>query len=132
MQQLRSRLRLWAFAAMFAVLGMAVAPAVSQAAMALSGSRWVEVCSAAGSRWLEVDAAPGQAAGPKAAGPMGDMPTCPLCCPLNGDAGPPPPAAPRRVAWMGGADAVPALFLRAPRPMFAWAAPQPRGPPVAG
>jgi hypothetical protein len=117
---------------MFAVLGMALAPTVSHALMAASGAQWAEICSTSGSRWVPLQAAAGQAGDETPAttsNPM-DMPHCPLCCHLGGDTGLPPALAHTAVFLNDAAHVVPALFLRAPRTLFAWATAQPRGPPT--
>lgn len=55
---------------------------------------------------------------------------CPFCV-LQGDGhGMPPANALASVAARDVGDAVPALFLQAPRPLHAWAAAAPRGPPL--
>jgi hypothetical protein len=126
---MRRHLQRWTLFAIFALVGMAMAPTFSQVVMAASGVQWVEVCSAAGSRWMPVDSS--QAPSPDASGSVVDMSNCPACCHLGHSAGlPPAPLA--LAAFIGGAHAVPALFLHAPRPLFAWAAAQPRGPPALG
>jgi hypothetical protein len=128
-QTVRRHLQSWAFIAIFAVLGMAMAPAVSHAVMAASGVQWTEICSTTGSRWVPVDSSAEQTPGTPAS--VVDMSKCPVCCHLGHSAGLPP--APLAVLnFIGGSHAVPALFLHAPRPLFAWAAAQPRGPPALG
>ena len=59
-----------------------------------------------------------------------DLEHCPFCSPHANEMAPPPapsalPLAPVR------AEAVPALFLAAPRPLHAWTSAQPRAPPLA-
>jgi hypothetical protein len=128
-QTIRHHLQRWAFIAIFAVVGMALAPTLSQAVMAASGVQWTEICSATGSRWVQLDSSAEPTTGGPAA--MVDMSKCPACCHLGHSAGLPP--APLALpALIGGAHAVPVLFLHAPRPLFAWAAAQPRGPPTLG
>lgn len=120
---------------MFAVLGMALAPTVSHALMAASGAQWAEICSTSGSRWVPLQEAAAGQAGDEApattSNPM-DMPHCPLCCHLGSDTGLPPPQLLSVVFLDNAAQLLPALFLHAPHPLFAWAAAQPRGPPVLG
>jgi Protein of unknown function (DUF2946) len=128
-QTIRRHLQSWALVAIFAVMGMAMAPAVSQAVMAASGVHWVEICSATGSRWVQVDGSAEQTPGAPAS--VVDMGKCPACCHLGHSAGLPPAPLPV-MDFIGGSQAVPALFLHAPRPPFAWAAAQPRGPPALG
>jgi Protein of unknown function (DUF2946) len=54
---------------------------------------------------------------------------CPLCSLHVGDLALPTPEA-RGLLASGLAFLVPTLFLAAPRTLFAWAAAQPRGPPM--
>lgn len=116
---------------MFAMLGIALAPTVSHALMAASGAQWTEICSTGGSRWVPLPASTGQQGEmPVAPSNAVDMPHCPLCCHLGGDTGLPPVQAHTVVFLNDAAHKVPALFLRAPRTLFAWATAQPRGPPA--
>lgn len=119
---------------MFAVLGMALAPTVSHALMAASGAQWTEICSTSGSRWVPLQAEKGPPGETPPAAPSNalDMPHCPLCCHLGGDTGMPPAQPLPAVFLDNAAQLLPALFLHAPRPLFAWAAAQPRGPPALG
>lgn len=55
---------------------------------------------------------------------------CPFCLPHDGNLGLPPTAM-RGVTPTALAQAEPFLFLQSPRPLFAWGAAQPRGPPAA-
>lgn len=54
---------------------------------------------------------------------------CPMCG-LQHAGWAPPPAVPRVPVWLGSGGHLPALFLQAPRPLFAWAAPWSTGPPL--
>lgn len=120
-----------------AIFGLALAPTVSHA-LAAGGqggfNPWAEICSAAGQA---VSSAAAHAAGGERSAPssapepagLQHLEHCPLCgigaqVPLL------PPAAPAAFAPAGGAHFVPLLFAQAPRPLFAWAAAQPRGPPL--
>jgi len=131
-QFFRLRFRAFNWVALLAVFALAFAPTVSHA-LAASGqggfNPWAEVCSTAGNA---VSAAAAQAAGTEAPAPAGlqHLEHCPLCgigaqvpvLPLS------PPAA---FIGADGAHFLPLLFAHAPRPLFAWAAAQPRGPPSA-
>jgi len=129
--QQRTR-RIAAWLATFAILLAALSPTVSHAMAAVrGGASWVEVCTASGPALVKVA---GEQA-PTAPAKSGNTPDlthfdhCPFCFTHAGTAGLPPAAAALPVAL--GAHAVPELFLRAPRPLFAWVAGQPRAPPAA-
>lgn len=123
--QLRTR-RFAAWLATFAILLAALAPAVSHAMTAVrGGASWVEVCTATGPALVKVA---GEQAPVKDSAPS-HVDHCPFCSTHAGAAGLPPAAAALPVAT--GAHALPELFLRAPRPLFVWAAAQARAPPAA-
>lgn len=158
MQALRPFLRRWTWAALFAVLGLALAPTVSHA-LAADGPRnaFTEICSAAGGlRSLRAEAAEsgaflratsGASTGGIAGlwsvglpdGGVGDtaggladplLGHCPLCALAAGQAVL-PGAEPAVLPLRDGADHVAARFDQAPRPLFAWAAAQARAPPLS-
>jgi hypothetical protein len=115
--------------ALLAVTLAALAPAISHALAAVSGSRaWVEVCTAQGSRWVQLDRTSStQPMGPvDAAG--GALEHCP-CCHLGHLGMAPPPAGPMFMRGAAMRDGPPARFLSAPRSAPVWRAAQPRGPP---
>jgi Protein of unknown function (DUF2946) len=129
MQIVRRHLRCWVFVAIFALLGVAVLPALAHVAMTAAGVQWVEICSTAGSRWVQID----DRAAPTSGDPstVMDMTQCPACCHLGQGAGLPP--RPLQLALlMFATQAMPVLFLRAPHPLFAWTVAQPREPPALG
>jgi hypothetical protein len=129
MQTVRCRLKCWALIAIFAVLGMAVLPSASRLLMAVSGSKWVEICTTTGTRWVQLNSdAPMDSADPLN---VQMMPDCPACCHLSHGAGLPPSIAQPPV-FIGAEYVIPVLFLLGPRTQFAWAAAQPRGPPTRG
>ena len=113
--------------ALVAVAAAAIAPAAAHALGLSHGTKWIEVCSTTGPIQIEVPAdGPGLPKAPKAS----DLQHCPFCSPHANEMAPPPalvalPLAPVR------AEAVPALFLAAPRPLHAWTSAQPRAPPLA-
>lgn len=109
-----------------AVFALALVPTLSRLLAAGTGnSAWAEICTPQGTRLLAA-ADDGQAAGKAQGGNHLDH--CPLCG-LSGDA-PLPPAAANAVTMTAPQMLLPRLFLDAPRPLFAWAAAQPRAPPA--
>ena len=106
--------------------------AVAMSALAPGIARAMATWSIDGAPWLVVCVSP--AAG-KSGAPAGDLATdtmasCPYCL-LRADLAAPPPAVPAVVLLPLVAQAVPVLFLQAPRPLFAWHSAQPRAPPLA-
>jgi len=99
-----------------------LAPGVSRAMVQVHGqvAPWAQICSTA---------APASAPqGADLAEHMMDH--CPLCA-LQADQPALATAAAASLLPLAIGHAVPALFLHAPRPLFAWAARQARGPPQA-
>lgn len=139
----RFRHRLYTWIALFAMLAGALAPTISRAAAAgdENGVRyWLEVCSASGSNLIELGVADagrydghGLVTVPPADG--SDAPAhltldhCPYCGAQAGAAALPPHHPPPLVV-ASRVLRVPALFLLAPRPLFAWSPARPRAPPV--
>jgi hypothetical protein len=97
-----------------------LAPGVSRAMTAWQGaaSPWSVVCTT-----TAPDGTPTPGDGVAHA-----MDHCPLCR-VQGHAPALPPTAALAVLPLALSQAVPALFLAAPRPLFAWSAHAPRGPP---
>lgn len=125
--RLGHRLRRFSSIAFFAIFGLAFAPAISQmlAQNSMPGS---EICSVQGRPSLALDdSLDGAPVQHTAAGHLGH---CPLCG-LSATAVLPPPQAPSLVLPVGLRDAVPVLFLHAPRPLFTWHTSQPRAPPLS-
>lgn len=126
MPHARHHRRLAAWVTVVALVLATLAPGAARALSFVQSqiAPWTQVCSADDS---------GRQPGPSGghAGevqhPLGH---CPLCS-LHGDDWtlPPAPAALGPVPALR--QAVPALFLHAPRPLHAWTAPPPRGPPPA-
>lgn len=108
-----------------AIFAIALVPTVSRwLAAAQGGSAWAEICTPQGPKQLAVgDAEQPQ---PTQAAAM-HLDHCALCG-LAGQAMAPPPlvTAPTLIETLADR---PALFLHAPRPLFAWAAAQARAPP---
>jgi Protein of unknown function (DUF2946) len=127
LRQHRCRLAWVAFVALFA---LAMVPTLSRLlAHAGGGSTWAEICTPQGLKTLGQSLAQtSDSPAPASAGLHLDH--CPLCG-LAGHAMAPPAAAEAPFAKPLG-QPEPPLFLRAPRPLFAWAAAQPRAPPVRG
>lgn len=121
--------RIAAWLASFAILLAALAPAVSHAMAAVNGgASWVEVCTATGPALVKVSAKQS---------PVKDAPTgvshlehCPFCGTHAGSAGLIPHAI-ATLAVESSPALLPELYYRAPRPLFVWAAGQPRAPPAA-
>ncbi len=109
------------------MLGLALLPTLSHA-LAGRDTRWAEVCTPQGTRLVAVDAAERSASGTpmRAQAHLEHCPYCALSAPALG----PPPAVPAVLPPRPLAQAVPALFLHAPRTLFAWRSAQPRGPPA--
>ena len=99
-----------------------LAPGVSRALAHVHGqvAPWAQICSTA--------APSGSPQGGDLAEHMMDH--CPLCA-LQADQPALPTAAATSLLLPAMGHAVPALFLHAPRPLFAWAARLARGPPPA-
>ncbi|HTN66388.1 MAG TPA: DUF2946 domain-containing protein [Burkholderiaceae bacterium] len=116
-----------------AILLNALAPSISHALDSFGGrsAAWVEICSLDGNRLVALAADHASAAGDP-----GDQPQakatqhCPFCASHAGNFALPTPSMAAQPANTGAA-VVPLLFYRAPQPLFAWAAANPRAPPAA-
>jgi len=119
----------YAWIAALAILFNALAPVVSHA-MSLASTRvaQVEVCTAMGIEMMPMASAPGTGPSSSDALLKGLM-HCAYCTPHAGAFALLPPAPPM-LAVLGGHDAYPPLFYRAPRPLFQWSFAQPRAPPA--
>jgi hypothetical protein len=128
---LRHHLHRFAWIAALAIFGVVFAPTISHGLARLQNqdSWWTQICTPQGMKTVaalagETSAAPEEGA----TGPVNPFDHCPLC----GLAAAAPTLPPPNVTlWLPltGATVVPRLFLRAPRPLFAWASAQPRAPP---
>lgn len=121
--------KLTAWIALCAIVLGAVAPALSHALSRFGDGdkRWVEVCTVAGTKLVAVDDS-----GEK--GKAGDADVfpaerCPFCS-THGGAPALPATQIMPFSLNGTIEEVPSLYLHAPRPLFIWAASQPRAPPV--
>lgn len=119
MNVLRRQLRACTWIAILAIFGLALAPTISRAMSAGGGAPWSAICSTAGTPAAPDDGASGHA------GHVLDH--CALCAVAAAPMGLPPAAAVLVLPDL--AEHVAELFGLAPRPLFAWAAAQPRGPP---
>ncbi len=133
----RFRQRLFAWITALAMLLGALAPVAVQAVGMGGAERYrLEICSASGQHWITLSAEEARALGDSAAtdqntGGAGAAETahCPFCCGHSATAGLPPSFA--SFAPPSGRSLLPELFYTAARPLFAWAAAQPRAPPRA-
>jgi uncharacterized SAM-binding protein YcdF (DUF218 family) len=127
MFRLRAFRRLFSWVALLAILGGALAPAVSHAVYSQTGKSFLEICTAQGTRLIAVDAD----ADPVTGGQHNVvMEHCPFCVPHAGSLGLLPTAELVFKQPADGSRFYPPLFYTAPRPLFAWASAQPRAPPV--
>jgi hypothetical protein len=130
--------RRWmAWVAVWAILLGALAPTLSHAMRAWQHApvTWVEVCSTTGAKLVAVSLDKGVAG---KADPQSRLPGsnhagehCPFCLMHADDVAvlPSPPAPVLTMAF--STEALPSLFLHAPRTLFAWAPPQARAPPAS-
>ena len=100
------------------MLGLALAPSVSQALDARAAGFGTDICSVASNA----------GAPPGSDGTALHVEHCALCGVASHAIGL-PPAAPAELPVPDGADHVAALFLAAPHAPFAWRPPQARAPP---
>ena len=111
--------------ALLAACMLALAPTVFHALAWAQGSNpWAQICSAPVAGNVSTPASDD----PSPAGASAHFEHCPFCA-LGGAAALPP--CPASAPWVdaGLSQAVPALFLQAPQPLFPWRAAQPRAPP---
>lgn len=112
----------------------ALAPSVSRMVHAGSeGGVWQLLCRGAGLGVpvLEGAQTPAKALATAPANtpqPEAHQADCPLCW-LHHTAWAPAPNVPSHGVLQGLSQAVPSLFLHAPKPLYAWATPHSRGPP---
>ncbi|WP_454908801.1 DUF2946 domain-containing protein [Variovorax gossypii] len=120
--------KLISWIACLAVLMGSVAPVLSHAFQpSQGGAGWIEVCTALGQQLVHVD---GAAAEPSKSKQTDDHARahCPYCSSHAVQLGLPPATSP--VLFVPTLHyGLPALFLAAPRAVFAWSTAQPRAPP---
>ena len=130
--------RFGVWAALWAMIAMAIMPTISHAMVRFSGpsgpAMMTEVCTTRGVERISVD--PGlQSTNPLRDAGSNSLPAshdlnaehCPMCG-QTGYSGMPPPSQ-SLLKLPGLSDAPPQLFLLASRPLFAWLQARPRGPP---
>lgn len=114
-----------AWIALLAVLLGALAPALSHALSRADGEkRLIQVCTVAGMKMVAVDDSRDK--GDAHVFPAERCAFCATHCDVP--ALPAMPSAP--FALKARSDHLPPLYLHSPRPLFAWAAAQPRAPPL--
>ncbi|CAD5371847.1 conserved exported hypothetical protein [Rubrivivax sp. A210] len=131
MNALRLRLQPFVWIALVAMLALALMPTVSRALA--SADAHCDMPAMAGGEHGQHQAqaaaeTPPSSAPTSAHHGAGHLEHCPFCA-LSFAAVGLPPAPPAVVLPLAGA-ALPALFLQAPRTLFAWRSAQPRGPPL--
>lgn len=112
-----------------AIFALAVVPTVSRLLASQQAiPAWAEICTPQGAKLLASAAVDGESPAPAPAAAM-HLDHCPLC----GLSASPFAPAPAVTAVVGDAPVrtSPPLFSSAPRPLFAWAAARPRGPPLS-
>lgn len=129
MFHLRVFRRLFGWIALLAILGGALAPAISHMADHDRADKAVlEVCTAEGARMVTMH---GDADPVKNDKPLHfSLEHCPFCIPHAGSLGLLPSSVLVFHLPADGAQYFPPLFLSAPYPLFVWASAQPRAPPV--
>lgn len=125
MRAVRHHLQLAGWIAVLAILLSALAPSLSQALAAGTGSNWVEVCTAQGSKWMAAGEA-GTEPAPASAHVLDHCPYCSLHAPALGL----PPVASMPPLLLQRAHEVPRAYLAARRTLHAWVSAQPRAPPL--
>lgn len=135
--------RRWmAWVAALAILLGALAPTVSHGMRAWSHSpvTWVEVCSSTGAKLIAISSGSGlsQATALSKQDQERGLPSgehagehCPFCLVHANDVALLPATLPVVALATPGAQALPRLFLHAPRTLFAWAPSQARAPPAS-
>lgn len=133
----RFRKRFHAWLAIAAMLMAALAPAVSRATATVGEGLLIDVCSAGGTHQIQILAGEAEryldsilAGGEESDDSSGSsLSSCPYCASHTLGVGLPPLASAARLLTQGVSDALPRLFLIAPRPLFAWSPSSPRAPP---
>ena len=130
--------RIGAWAALCAMIAMAIAPTISHAIFRFSGhaapAMVMEICTTRGVERLSMDPS-SQMANESIDAQSKTLPAphdlsaehCPMCG-QTGHSGL-PPSSPLSLKLPGLSDAPPRLFLLASHPLFAWLQARPRGPP---
>jgi hypothetical protein len=113
-----------------AILLAALAPSISHAVAAAKGipNGWTEICTVDGAKLVKLDGTSSSEA-PAPDKKATHFEHCPFCLHHAVSLGL-PPNADFVMPSIEGSPVLPALFYQASRPLFAWAAAQPRAPPV--
>ena len=119
---LRRTLASWI--ALFAILVVTFAPAVTGALSASRGLTWEQVCSATAPVAVQ-----GTRTGDESPAAPHAFEHCPYCA-LHADLAPPPDPRQADAGTTLAFRAYPAAFVRAPRANASWASAQPRAPPL--
>lgn len=126
----RTRKKVAATVAVFAILLASLAPSISHALAAAHGNSevWVEICSVTGSRMVKLDT--GELPDPAKPEPAAShVANCLYCLTHAGSFGLPPET--RLVIPVLSLETDhPPLYFSSPRPLFIWAAGQARAPPA--
>ncbi|MDZ7813785.1 MAG: DUF2946 family protein [Ideonella sp.] len=126
---IRHHLRRCSWIALLAVFGLALAPTISHAVAHANGATpWTEICTPQGIKLVSLT---GEELPADATLSPHSLEHCALCG-LAASPAAPPAASAGPALHQGLSQAVPELFLQAPRPLFAWASAQPRAPPLRG
>lgn len=131
----RLRRKTAAWLALIAMLAGALLPTVSHALASARGEAWTAVCTAYGVRWVAADASGDAVSAATTADPRSLPGTaapsdhCPYCAHASHSPAL-PPASHDALRLAANASPMPALFLHAPRTLFAWRGAQPRAPPL--
>jgi hypothetical protein len=126
MWSLRRHLQRWSWIALVAVLGAALLPTLARALSAGDRTSWVEVCTAQGMKWVAVADA---SSDKTPLSVQAALDHCPYCTLEHHVPALPPSTQPLPLA-IATSDALPALFLHAPRTLHAWRTAQARAPPA--
>jgi hypothetical protein len=129
MLTLRPHLRRLSWIAILAVSGLALAPTLSHALAFVQGgkSALAEVCTPRGTQLMTADDAAADSRAPSTGAHR--LEHCPYCASGASALGLPPTPVAALSLPLAGAD-VPSAWLRVPPTLFAWAAAQPRAPPI--
>lgn len=113
-----------------AILLAALVPALSHAVQSDAPEGWTEICTITGAKLVKLD---GGTTDPSSTDPENAVShafkQCQYCA-MHGDHLGLPPTASPMLDRPSLQLAQPALFLHAPRTLFAWASAQPRAPPL--
>jgi hypothetical protein len=129
MRMTKSMHRMTMWIALCAILLASLAPSISHAIAAAKGipNGWTEICTVNGAKLVKIDGAQSPAPTPAEKGTHFEH--CPFCLHHAVSLGL-PPNSDFVMPVVEGSPVLPSLFYQASRPLFAWAATQPRAPPA--